>query len=238
MAQRRRVVHVLVRLHELELGGGIQRPGRSRQLLCAHRAACTRRHRAGRDCPLGDRPGAADAFLPATQPLSVHDPRAGGFRRARASLDADDPWEEEPRVRVAQGRLPDGPAGDVHGSGWRLRQPRRPPAHQSASGARRRGGDASPRQGWGAGETGCVRRRPRRFSPQGRTQPSPGDSRPVVQPPRGRVVCGQRRTWPAADVDRLPRSRTSRDLRARAAESVDRLACVGELTMVAPLHPA
>ena len=59
-AERGRIVHDVVRLHELELAAGVRHSDRPRQ-----------RHRAGRP-----RSGAADAFLSAPQSVPVHDSRA------------------------------------------------------------------------------------------------------------------------------------------------------------------
>ena len=67
-AERRRLLHAVLRLHEHELAAGVRHSRRPRQ-----------QHRAGRA-----RSGPADAFLSAAQPVPVHDPRAEGFRHARS----------------------------------------------------------------------------------------------------------------------------------------------------------
>ena len=87
MAERRRLVHDVLRLHEHELAAGVRHPDRPRQ-----------QHRAGR---AGS--GAADAFLSAAQPVPVHDPRAEGFRQQGIDLDADDATAR-PRRRTRRSR--------------------------------------------------------------------------------------------------------------------------------------
>src|SRR5215472_8816224 len=90
-AERGRLLHLVLRLHELELAGGIRYSHRSRK-----------RYR-----PWRTRPGATHALLSAAQSVPVYHPRAEGFWRQGTDMDTRDARKSGEGVRVAQERLPD-----------------------------------------------------------------------------------------------------------------------------------
>ena len=130
--ERRRLVHDVLRLHEHELAAGVRHPDRRRPTASS---------------PDGSRPGAADAFLSAPQPVPVHHqvPKDFGTKELIWTLTAN--GQTRKVLRVAQDRLQDRQAGDLHRGRRRQRQPGRRAADERAAGSVGRGRQDAHRQG-------------------------------------------------------------------------------------------
>ena len=119
-AERRRVVHAVLRLHEHELAcrsstfPSVRTTGSSR---------ADRRH------------GAADALLSAPESVPVHRQVPSDFGDEGAGLDLTANGQTRKAYAYAEDRLPDRQAGDLDRSRRRQRQPRRRAPHERAAGA-------------------------------------------------------------------------------------------------------
>src|SRR5687767_4537554 len=89
VAERRRLLHVVLWLYELQLGGGVRYSNWSGE---QSRTRWTRS-------------GTAHPFLPATEHVSVRGRRPQGFRQEGGCLDTRNPRKDRACVRVAAIRL-------------------------------------------------------------------------------------------------------------------------------------